>query len=112
VKPGFDRIEPQSRSGYLTSFKARIWTLAAAALVTTAPPSWAQAYPGKPLRVIAGMAPGGGADANARRLAQSLTKIFKQNAVVENIAASGSRRVAEPRDQYGRGRSGISQADD
>jgi tripartite-type tricarboxylate transporter receptor subunit TctC len=69
--------------------------IAAAVLVTIAPASLAQVYPSKPLRVIAGMAPGGGADANARRLAQSLTKILKQNAIVENIAGAAGNLAAQ-----------------
>lgn len=56
----------------------------AAALV---PPSQAvksQEFPGKPVRMVAGMAAGGGADVNARRLAQMLNRILKQSVVVEN----------------------------
>jgi hypothetical protein len=36
----------------------------------------AQDYPSKSVRMVAGMAAGGGADANARRLAQMLGKIL------------------------------------
>lgn len=48
-------------------------------------------FPNRPIRMVAGMPAGGGADLNARRLAEKLGKVLKQNVVVENIAgAAGS----------------------
>jgi tripartite-type tricarboxylate transporter receptor subunit TctC len=55
----------------------------------------AQDYPSKPLRMVAGMAAGGGADVNARRLAQILARIVKQSVVVDNIAGSAGNLAAQ-----------------
>jgi tripartite-type tricarboxylate transporter receptor subunit TctC len=55
----------------------------------------AQPSSGKPLRMVAGMAAGGGADVNARRLAQTLTRITKQNVVVENVAGGAGNLAAQ-----------------
>ena len=55
----------------------------------------AQTYPSKPLRMVAGMAAGGGADVNARRLAQMLNKILKQSVVVENVAGGAGNLAAQ-----------------
>lgn len=52
--------------------------------------AFAQAYPAKPVRIIAPYPPGGGADASARIIAQALTEITKQQFIVDNRAgASG-----------------------
>ena len=45
-----------------------------AGLIAIAPIASAQQYPSKAVRMVAGMAAGGGADANARRLAHDLGK--------------------------------------
>ena len=55
----------------------------------------AQTYPGKPLRLVAGFPPGGGADTNARRLAPILAKVLEQNIVIDNIAGSGGSLGAQ-----------------
>jgi tripartite-type tricarboxylate transporter receptor subunit TctC len=55
----------------------------------------AQNYPGKPLRMVAGMAPGGGADTNARRLAQILARIVEQNVLIDNIAGGAGNLAAQ-----------------
>jgi tripartite-type tricarboxylate transporter receptor subunit TctC len=55
----------------------------------------AQDYPSKSVRMVAGMAAGGGADANARRLAQMLSRILKQNVLVENIAGAAGNLAAQ-----------------
>jgi len=51
-------------------------------------------YPTRPIRMVAGMAAGGGADLNARRLAVQLNRILKQNIVVENIAGAAGNAAA------------------
>ncbi|HZF82996.1 MAG TPA: tripartite tricarboxylate transporter substrate binding protein [Burkholderiaceae bacterium] len=57
--------------------------LAAAAWPATA--AWcADAYPNKPLKLIVGFAPGGGADALARIIAEGLGKQLGQQVIVEN----------------------------
>ncbi len=54
----------------------------------------APAYPNRPIRMVAGMPAGGGADVNARRLAAHLARILKQNIVVENIAGAAGNAAA------------------
>lgn len=53
-----------------------------------------QTYPNRPIRMVAGMPAGGGADLNARRLAVQLNRILKQNIVVENIAGAAGNAAA------------------
>ena len=53
-----------------------------------------QNYPNRPIRMVAGMSAGGGADMNARRLAAQLNRILKQNIVVENIAGAAGNTAA------------------
>lgn len=67
----------------------------AVVLAFSAPPAQAQEYPSRPVRLVAGMAAGGGADANARRLAQILVKILKQNVVIQNVAGSAGNLAAQ-----------------
>ena len=57
--------------------------------------TFAQDYPGRPLRMVAGMAAGGGADANARRLAQILTRNLKYSVIVDNIAGGAGNLAAQ-----------------
>ncbi|HTE14892.1 MAG TPA: tripartite tricarboxylate transporter substrate-binding protein [Burkholderiales bacterium] len=54
----------------------------------------APSYPNRPIRMVAGMPAGGGADMNARRLAAQLNRILKQNIVVENIAGAAGNAAA------------------
>src|SRR3546814_6200645 len=48
------------------------------------------AYPTKPITLILGFPPGGGADSVGRVYANALTKILKQPVVVENRPGAGS----------------------
>jgi tripartite-type tricarboxylate transporter receptor subunit TctC len=68
----------------------------AAALATAAcfmPPAAAQSpasdYPAKPVRVLVGLAPGGGTDIQARLIAQKLTENTKRSFIVENRTGAG-----------------------
>jgi tripartite-type tricarboxylate transporter receptor subunit TctC len=49
----------------------------------------AQAWPAKPVRIIAPFAPGGSADTLGRIVAQKLTESLKENFIVENRAGAG-----------------------
>ena len=51
-------------------------------------------FPNRPIRMVAGMPAGGGADLNARRLAERLSKILKQNIIVENIGGAAGNAAA------------------
>src|SRR5688500_716298 len=53
------------------------------------PPSMAQAYPPRPLRLIVGFVPGGAADLLARALGQKLTEAWGQQVIVDNRAGAG-----------------------
>lgn len=54
-------------------------------------PTYAQAWPSKPIRLVAVFPPGGSVDQVARILAQQLTKQLGQSVIVENVGgASGS----------------------
>src|SRR4029077_17166248 len=49
----------------------------------------ADAYPSKPVRVIVGLAPGGGTDIIARLLAQKMSDNLKRSFIVENRTGAG-----------------------
>jgi tripartite-type tricarboxylate transporter receptor subunit TctC len=69
---------------------------AAAAAVTAAPRLVrAQAWPARPVRIIAGFAPGGALDVVARMIGQWLTDRLGQSFLVENRTGAGSNIAAE-----------------
>ena len=55
----------------------------------------AEAYPVKPVRVIVGLAPGGGADIMAREAAQRLTESLGRSFIVDNRPAAGGALAGE-----------------
>jgi tripartite-type tricarboxylate transporter receptor subunit TctC len=75
---------------------------AALTVLTLASPAFAQestdAWPSRPITLIAPFAAGGGNDVLARIIAQPLSEILKQPVVIENVAGAGgmtgSNRVA------------------
>ena len=70
-------------------------TVIAAALACAAPLASAQAFPAKPVRILVGYSAGGGVDALARLLAQSLSASLGQQVIVENRAGASGMIAAE-----------------
>ena len=73
----------------------KIALLAAVVLCAVGADARAQAYPGKPVRVVVGFAPGGAADTVARALSEHLGRALGQPIVIENRAGAGSSIAAE-----------------
>src|SRR3954467_5382864 len=59
-----------------------------------APLALPQAYPSRPIRLVVGIAPGGGLDASTRIVANGLSKTIGQQVVVENRAGAGGTIAA------------------
>jgi tripartite-type tricarboxylate transporter receptor subunit TctC len=55
----------------------------------------APAYPERPVRVLVGLAPGGGTDSVARVLTQKLAEVFSQSFVVDNRPSAGGNVAGE-----------------
>jgi tripartite-type tricarboxylate transporter receptor subunit TctC len=70
-------------------------TAAAAALATGSRIAWAQAYPTRPARIVAGFPPGGITDTYARLIAQWLSEHLGQQFFVENRPGAGGTLAAE-----------------
>lgn len=81
----------------LKSLKFLPALLAAACALAAASPALAQAqeWPGKPLRILVGSAPGGGTDAMARAVADRLGPLLKQPVVVENRPGASNTLAAD-----------------
>jgi len=77
------RADPRARRHVALACRA-FAHLALAAAVLTAPAFASETYPTKPIRIVVGFAPGGGADIVARQLGTQLSKQLGQSVVVEN----------------------------
>jgi len=80
-----------------------IFALLATSVMAT--PSFADAYPSRPVRIIVGFAAGSSVDLPARLLAQRFTKALGQGFAVENRGGAGGNLAAEtvaraPKDGY------------
>jgi len=71
------------------------WALAQGAHAGEPAAASAQAYPVKPVRVIVGLAPGGGADIMAREAAQRLSESLGRSFIVDNRPAAGGAIAGE-----------------
>lgn len=64
-------------------------------LLFTSGAAFAQGYPFKPIRLVAGFAPGGAADLVARAIGDPLGRILGQSVIIENRPGNGSSLAAE-----------------
>jgi tripartite-type tricarboxylate transporter receptor subunit TctC len=67
----------------------------AAALPAISRVAWAQTYPTRPVRIIAGFPPGSASDVTARLLGQWLSERLGQSFIVENRLGAASNLAAE-----------------
>lgn len=83
----------------MSSFAKCVVRFAAFACLVTPFAAWPQAYPGKPIKLVVPIVPGGSVDLIARRFAQKMSDSMGQPFIVENIGGAsgtiGSSQVAK-----------------
>src|SRR5262249_319067 len=67
----------------------------AAALSAVSHIAWAQTYPTRPVRLVVGFPPGGGADIPARLIGQWLSERLGQPFIIDNRPGAGSNIATE-----------------
>jgi len=67
----------------------------AAALPAVSRIAWAQSYPTRPVRLVAGFPPGGVVDVFARLIGQWLSERLGQQFIIENRAGAGGNLAVE-----------------
>jgi tripartite-type tricarboxylate transporter receptor subunit TctC len=76
--------------------KGQAILVAAAVLATVSiGEALAQAYPTRPVRVVVGLAPGGGTDTVGRLMTQKFSEVFGQTFVVDNRPSAGGNVAGE-----------------
>ena len=66
-------------------------TVLIAALVAAASPvAFADAYPSRPIKLVVGFPPGGGADAVARVVGEKLGRVLSQSVIIDNRPGAGT----------------------
>jgi tripartite-type tricarboxylate transporter receptor subunit TctC len=86
---------PSHRKAGRLGLSRRALRTVAIAVLTIASTASAQNPSGKPLRMVAGMPPGGGADTNARRFAPLFAKIVEQAVVIDNVPGGAGNLAAQ-----------------
>ncbi len=79
----------------LSIFRGGSWAVALAAVFPYGATAIAQSYPAKPVRIVVGLAPGGGTDIVARMVGQRLSAAIGQQVIIDNRPGASGNIAAE-----------------